>query len=631
MERLIVIFRLVFRLGVTKVIRNLFYRIRLKLGVIKKQTPITQINIEKLFDLIYESNDDSEDNNDTHSELQRKAKDIQAGIIRMFSHETVCVGSPPNWSFVKEYDCSSHWTDVAVNVVVGNDVKNTWELSRFHWFLELLTAYKQSGNMSLLQVADDWCVDWCLNNPSNQGVNWVCAQESSIRMIHVLTAISIVVIKIKNRAELESFVVLHCERIITTLDYSISQDNNHGTSEAAGLFIGGSWLLKQAKLDPDVKNKALKWRSVGRKLLEKLVKRLVLEDGGFSMYSVTYHRVLVNTLSIVEYWRILNKEILFSKGYVSKCQKATLWLYNLTDPDTGNAPNLGANDGSNPFIVQSSDYRDFRPSIQLASILFYGEKFYSDVDSINEPSNYLVPDLVLSSRTLKVKKSSCTLEQSGLVILNNDNFSDDSLTAFIKYPHYKFRPMQSDLLHLDLWWRGKNILLDGGSYSYNCPDPLMLYFSGCKGHNVADIDEQEPMPRISKFLQGNWIQMEHRTEVENKYGKVYWSGKFRNDSGSGHQREICLSDQTLEVLDTVTDARESIVLRWRLQACQWQLEGNTLDSQDFQIKIHSDEDVEISLTEGWVSLYYQNKSKIPVLEIKAMAKSTIVKTVITVK
>ena len=38
-------------------------------------------------------------------------------------------------------------------------------------------------------------------------------------------------------------VYIHLKRIESTISYAIAQDNNHGTSEAAALFIGGSWLL----------------------------------------------------------------------------------------------------------------------------------------------------------------------------------------------------------------------------------------------------------------------------------------------------------------------------------------------------------------------------------------------------
>ncbi|MEN1395660.1 heparinase, partial [Pseudomonas aeruginosa] len=69
---------------------------------------------------------------------------------------------------------------------------------------------------------------------------------------------------------------IHLRRIVPTIRYAIAQDNNHGTSEAAALFIGGSWL--RAHGEPD----AVTWMRLGRKWLENRAKHLIGEDGSFS-------------------------------------------------------------------------------------------------------------------------------------------------------------------------------------------------------------------------------------------------------------------------------------------------------------------------------------------------------------
>src|SRR3546814_4964922 len=78
------------------------------------------------------------------------------------------------------------------------------------------------------------------------------------------------------------------------MSYAVAQANNHATSEAAALFIGGSWLAANGSRAGE----SLVRR--GRQHLEKQVARLVEEDGSFSQYSLNYHRVLLDTLSIVE-------------------------------------------------------------------------------------------------------------------------------------------------------------------------------------------------------------------------------------------------------------------------------------------------------------------------------------------
>ena len=55
-----------------------------------------------------------------------------------------------------------------------------------------------------------------------------------------------------------------------------------------------------------------------------------------------------------------------------KLASATRWLAALTDPISGGAVNLGANDGAYIFPLANGDFRDFRPVVQAASRLFLG-------------------------------------------------------------------------------------------------------------------------------------------------------------------------------------------------------------------------------------------------------------------
>ena len=151
------------------------------------------------------------------------------------------------------------------------------------------------------------------------------------------------------------FVSLHLKRISQTINYALAQDNNHGISEAAALFIGGAWL----------KNK--KFENKGRLLLEKLILRLIMDDGSFSQNLLTYHRFLVDTISQVIIWQRFLGLKEFSNHFKKKCLLAINWLFLMTDSISGDGPNLGSNDGT--FISYMISYRDFRPIIQLAYFL----------------------------------------------------------------------------------------------------------------------------------------------------------------------------------------------------------------------------------------------------------------------
>ena len=52
--------------------------------------------------------------------------------------------------------------------------------------------------------------------------------------------------------------------------------------------------------------------------------------------------------------------------------------------------------------------------------------------------------------------------------------------AMLRYPRFRYRPGHADALHLDLWLGDRNILRDGGTYSYNAERKWLNYFSVLK-------------------------------------------------------------------------------------------------------------------------------------------------------
>jgi asparagine synthase (glutamine-hydrolysing) len=62
------------------------------------------------------------------------------------------------------------------------------------------------------------------------------------------------------------------------------------------------------------------------------------------------------------------------------------------------------------------------------------------------------------------------------------------------------RPGHSDQLHVDLWWNGRLLVFDPGSYLYNGPPPWQDGLAGAVVHNAPVIDGQGPMQRAGRFL-----------------------------------------------------------------------------------------------------------------------------------
>ena len=121
------------------------------------------------------------------------------------------------------------------------DIKTVWEASRFDWAISFAQLASQ-GDLKSLDQLNIWLDNWCEKNPPYFGLNWKCGQEASIRVIHLAIVAVILGQDKRPLPNLIELIKTHLLRIAPTIRYAIAQDNNHGTSEAAALFVGGAWL-----------------------------------------------------------------------------------------------------------------------------------------------------------------------------------------------------------------------------------------------------------------------------------------------------------------------------------------------------------------------------------------------------
>ena len=119
----------------------------------------------------------------------------------------------------------------------------------------------------------------------------------------------------------------------------------------------------------------------------------------------------------------------------------------------------------------------------------------------------------------------------------------------MRSPNYKFRPAHSDIFHLDIWSDGKNILRDGGSYSYNVDIKWTEYFSGTQSHNTVQFDGHDQMPRIGKFLFGSWIKINQIEPLVLKDDVATYAGEYVDYKGCRHMRSIQFTKDFLRVID----------------------------------------------------------------------------------
>lgn len=586
----------IFNLGIHNLLKVMYYRIGVKTGLNPVQKLSAQMPVGNFF-------------------LKTEQKKIifePSQQLTAFGWKSYAIGQYPNWFYSPLTQAEFKHTqkpwfkipDFDDNV---GDIKGIWEASRFNWMLDFVLKYRENKNKAELALLDDWLNNWCEHNTAYAGPNWKCGQEASIRVMHLISAL-IGLDQLKSPSQnILSLIEIHLKRIAPTIDYAIAQDNNHGTSEAAALFIGGSLLNSVNKT-----KRYSKWQSLGRKWLENRAAKLIMADGGFSQYSVNYHRVMLDSYCLSEIIRRKLKLPKFSARMYGQLNKAVDWLFILTQKN-GDVPNLGANDGAKLLPVSQTDYRDFRPSVQLASSLFCQYSYYAELGNYDETLAFFGVNKVQKS-DFNLPNKNVLFDSSGLITAENSSF----FIAF-KLPIFQFRPSQCDALHLDVWCKGENILRDGGTYSYNSSAEDLEYFSGTESHNTVQFDQHLQMPRLSRFLFSAWLKPENLN-----YQKDQFSCGYQDNWGCKHQRNIVLKNKNILVTDHVSGFKDQAVLRWRLQPGKWELNDKKICNGTISIEIETDNEAEITLSSGYESRYYYQKTVLPVLDVKVKQSSTII-------
>jgi hypothetical protein len=558
--------------------------------------------------------------------LLEAAERMLAGDCRFFAHHWRSVGSPPDWfrdpwtqqSWGK---AGTHWSLTEEFASSGVDIKVIWELSRFEWTVVLARAFALTGRKEFLHTLCVWLDSWTQSNPANAGANWKCAQETSIRLLRFLEALRCLAWDPSAASAIHAFVAAHLRRIEATLSYAIGQDNNHATSEAAAMWVGGRWLIANGAQGDLARFAARVARRGQRQLVERIM-RLVSPDGTFSQYSANYQRMLLATIAIVEAWRHSFAMPTPFGDCMERVTAALEWLAAMVEPGSGDAPNLGANDGTALLISPATSYPDHRPTLQLASCLLQRVRRFPPGPWDDASRYWGVEPQDFPLEVMHRRSRVCM--PGGFVCLVGD---EQRSWALLRVPSYRFRPSQADALHVDVWLDGANVVRDTGSYSYNSPGPWHEYFSGTRGHSTCEFDGRDQMPRLGRFLFARWLSCEEFRYLDEGFSGREVVAAYTDYAGARHRRSVRLCDSRCIVQDDVSGFRRSAVIRWHLASGPWTLSESRLQGPNVLIDVEGSGHFEIRVIEGWESRAYLDRQPVTVLEIEMPAPGSL-KTVI---
>jgi len=563
------------------------------------------------------------------------ADDLAAGKFVFFGNQQVYTGFPPDWHqnaiTGQRTPADRHWTQIG-DFEFG-DIKIIWEINRFAFVYLLVRAYARTENEKYAKLFWELIEDWYNRNPPQLGANWKCGQEISFRIMALcfglygfLYSKTTTPIRV---ATLAKIIAVSAERIEKSFQYAINQRNNHGISESLGLWTIGT-------LFPEFKHSE-KWMRLGKKHLEAQGIELIYDDGSFAQHSLNYHRLMLHDFI----WCIRLGEISgqpFSKELKNHLSRAVEFLYQIQDGTTGSVPRYGQNDGALILPLSNCDPQDYRPVIQTGYYMNTGNRLY-DSGPWDEDLYWLFGADAAKTALKHVERVDLQANTGGYYTLRAH-----SGFCFIRCGTFKDRPGQADMLHTDLWWRGQNIALDPGTFSYNSPDPWNNPFAYSAYHNTVTVDEMDQMDRVSKFIWLPWLHCkvnrnERSTDRQLAYFEGEHNGYKRLVSPVSYRRGVLRigNEHWLVVDRLLSDKEHDYRLHWLCPGLPFFWDERNGDLQirtlrgEYQIKLRSDSGkAAFSLVRasnesprGWYSPYYMAKASAISIDLKLRASSVI--------
>ncbi|MFT4800278.1 MAG: hypothetical protein ACI93N_000036 [Flavobacteriaceae bacterium] len=527
--------------------------------------------------------------------LVKMYQEIHKGIFTFFNKTKIKLGTEYDWmknpSTGYQYNINKHWSEIQDLSKEAGDIKYVWEKARFSFLYDIIRFDYHFEDDQSVYVFNE-IEDFINKNPINQGPNYKCSQEISLRVMNWTFALYYY----KDSLHLTEALfqkIMHniywqIHHVYHNIHFSrISVRNNHAITETLLLYLS-------EKLFPFFPNVA-KWSEKGKKWFEQEIAYQIYEDGTFLQFSMNYHRVVIQLLT----WGIqlakLNGDI-FDKVVYERARKSLDFLDACSDPMTGELPNYGSNDGALFFKLTNDDYRVYISQLDDLRAVLNGYTYFVSNSSLW----YGIQP--------KQKKQAALAEISEFTKGGYYIMQEGNTKTFIRCGAYKDRPYQSDNLHIDIWVDGKNVIRDNGSYQYNTSKELINYFNGSEGHNTISIDGKDQMKKGDRFIWNYWVKYAkaNLTESSNKF---VFNGEIKGfkhlGSNISHQRIVTKSKGLNEwiVKDIISGVENKTSFQY------WHFSNEMIDKLSITSLDRNNKKLEPILEEKWYSSYYGVKEK----------------------
>jgi uncharacterized heparinase superfamily protein len=432
------------------------------------------------------------------------------------------------------WKASSWYKDIRFADDKGHDIKMPWELGRMQYLplLALAAINDKVNSDKYINEIRNQIIDFIALNPPKYGVQWNSSMDIAIRAINWLVTYDILLsndIKFDDEflMEFNRSLIQHARHIRKNLEWSDGLRGNHYLSNLCGLIYITSYLEGDQVLE--------EYFEFALKEFKNEIKYQFNEDGGNFEASTNYHflsmEMVLLTIRIIEKKLKKSSKEIFDAEIIDKISKMKKYASHLIKSNN-TISQIGDNDSGMILKLHSDEYMDVGNKLHLLR-RFAIER--------NEDDEYCV-----------------SLPSTGVYILKKKNYRMDISCGGIGL-NGKGGHAHNDLHSFTLSVKGKEFVVDPGSYVYTSFHRLRNYYRSTAVHNTMIINGLEQRDFIGNEL--SWLKNETNFAVE-KFDKKSFSA-WHNGYNEKHTRVLEFGDSNIIATDECRLSNEKI-LRFHL-------------------------------------------------------------------
>lgn len=502
-------------------------------------------------------------------------------------------GYQPSFNYGEDIDWK-YWP------VKDNELR--WQLHRHKWFAPMGRAYRVSKDE---KYAVEWVkqyIDWIRKNPyvNISKAEYEITSDSQLKEDAENARFAWRPLEVSHRLQdqpvqfqlfidspaftaefLTEFLVnyhRHAEHIMG----HYSKQGNHLLFEAQRMICAGSFF-------PEFKN-AQAWRDSGISILNREIGVQVYPDGGQYELCPHYHlasiEIFIKALEVADINGFRNA---FPQSYIDTLEKMMMFYANICYPDY-----------SNPC------FSDARLTARKHTVNSY--KSWSALFPENQALKYWATEGLEGSLPEYLSKG---YTDSGFFVFRN-SWDEDAVQMVVKAGPPAFWHNQPDNGTFELWYKGKNLFQDSGSYVYAGEGEVMewrRWFRRTSSHNTLTLNGKDIETTDSKTLL--W-QPEGDVQILVTENQSYEKLK--------HRRSIFFVEGKYFVIvdEAVGSAKGMVNLHYQLPRGKCVSSRTTMDFTttaddgiNVKLRCFGPEGMEVEKLDGWVSTAYMKKFKRP--------------------